>query len=64
MLLWVDMLVLASHICNMHFQMEDLNGCKVAEVEDNVICCDFSRNVSFFVHLHVLPRALQKAKMG
>lgn len=34
MLLWADMLVHASHICNMHFQMEDLNGHKVAELED------------------------------
>lgn len=37
MLLWVDLLVHANPICNRHFQMEDLNGHKVAEVGDDGI---------------------------
>lgn len=41
--------------------MEDLNKHNAAEVEDNVICWDFSRNLTLYIYMF-LPKFLKRPK--
>lgn len=45
----------------MRFQMEDLNEYNAAEVEDNVICWDFSRNLILYIYMF-FPMLLKRPK--
>lgn len=41
--------------------MEDLNKHNAAEVEDNVICWDFGRNLILYIYVF-LPKLLKRPK--
>lgn len=45
----------------MHFQTEDLNEHSAAEVENNVICWDFSRNLILYIYMF-FPMLLKRLK--